>query len=77
MFSALDRDNSGTIDVGELRLGLGRLGLGLTVAQFEWLMRTLDADGDGVIRHFAPRILHALYRVQARCKLRLYFFADN
>ncbi len=33
----------------ELEKGIRRLGLGLTQAQLDWLLKTLDADGNGSV----------------------------
>lgn len=40
---------SGDIDMTELEKGIRRLGLGLTQAQLDWLLKTLDADGNGSV----------------------------
>jgi len=44
-FKAIDRDNSGYIDAGEL----GKLGSGMNKSKREALMNKLDKDGDGKI----------------------------
>jgi hypothetical protein len=49
MFAAIDRDSSGEIDIDEFEKGIRRLGLGLTPQQLEWLLETMDADGNGQI----------------------------
>jgi len=49
MFEAIDRDGSGEIDIDEFEKGIRRLGLGLTPQQLEWLLETMDADGNGLI----------------------------
>jgi Ca2+-binding EF-hand superfamily protein len=40
---------SGEIDIHEIEKGIRRLGLGLTPAQLEWLLQTMDADQNGGI----------------------------
>ena len=52
-FAAMDRDDSGTLDRGEFATAIRRLGLGLTNAQIESLMRSLDRDGNGTIDYEA------------------------
>ena len=51
VFSAIDRDASGTLDETELGAAMQRLGLGLTPDQIQCLARALDRDGDGTVDH--------------------------
>ena len=48
-FRAADGDNSGTIDISELRDLLARLGSPRTAAQCDELVKKVDVDGDGTL----------------------------
>ena len=49
IFAAMDRDNSGTLDIEEFYAAMRRLGLGLTDEQVLGLADALDRDRDGTI----------------------------
>jgi Ca2+-binding EF-hand superfamily protein len=49
MFSVLDRDKSGSIDVGELSSGLRKFGVDLSTEEVGTLRAELDLNGDGKI----------------------------
>lgn len=51
IFSAVDTDGSGSIDVREFRDGIRRLGLGLTEPQIQEMVMAFDEDGNGEIEH--------------------------
>ena len=48
-FDLFDKDNSGSIDVGELREAMKALGLNLGKKEVKAMMRRLDKDGSGSI----------------------------
>eukprot|EP01043_Picozoa_sp_COSAG02_P034873 COSAG02_NODE_2463_length_8788_cov_3.119001_6_plen_554_part_00 len=52
-FAAMDRDDSGTLDRGEVATAIRRLGLGLEESQIESLMRSLDREGNGTVDYEA------------------------
>jgi len=47
LFYVMDLDSSGTIDMQELRTGLRRLDVGLTLWQEEAFLSSVDINGDG------------------------------
>ncbi|CAI8596393.1 unnamed protein product [Vicia faba] len=49
MFKGMDTDNSGTITVEELKLGLQQQGTKLSEQEVQQLMEAADADGNGTI----------------------------
>ncbi|CAN1250417.1 Calcium-dependent protein kinase 17 [Linum perenne] len=49
MFKGMDTDNSGTITLEELKLGLAKQGTKLTESEVKQLMEAADADGNGII----------------------------
>ena len=49
IFTAVDADGSGTVDVREFRDGIKRLGLGLTEPQIQEMIAVFDEDGNGEI----------------------------
>ena len=49
LFNSIDVDGSGAIDVEELHEALDMMGLGLSLAQVQELMDSVDDDGE--IRH--------------------------
>ena len=51
IFSSIDVDGSGSIDVREFRDGIRRLGLGLTEPQIQEMVMAFDEDGNGEIEH--------------------------
>lgn len=51
IFTAVDADGSGSIDVREFRDGIRRLGLGLTEPQIQEMVVAFDEDGNGEIEH--------------------------
>jgi Ca2+-binding EF-hand superfamily protein len=49
VFDALDTDKSGTIDIGELRAALSKMGLQLVANDIRACMDAIDVNGDGQI----------------------------
>ncbi|CAL5098442.1 unnamed protein product [Urochloa decumbens] len=49
MFKNIDKDNSGTITLDELKNGLAKHGTKLTDGEIQQLMEAADADGNGLI----------------------------
>ncbi|CAN6380466.1 unnamed protein product [Urochloa humidicola] len=49
MFKNIDKDNSGTITLDELKNGLAKHGTKLTDSEIQQLMEAADADGNGLI----------------------------
>ncbi|XP_062182617.1 calcium-dependent protein kinase 25-like [Phragmites australis] len=49
MFKSIDKDNSGTITLEELKNGLAKQGTKLSDAEIQQLMEAADADGNGLI----------------------------
>jgi centrin-1 len=48
-FALMDRNDSGTIEAGELRDAVTALGLELSDSELKQMIQDADADGDGVI----------------------------
>ncbi|KAF7833585.1 calcium-dependent protein kinase 17-like [Senna tora] len=49
MFRGMDTDNSGTITIEELKLGLAKQGTKLSEQEVQQLLEAADADGNGTI----------------------------
>ncbi|XP_057867291.1 calcium-dependent protein kinase 17 isoform X2 [Cryptomeria japonica] len=49
MFGSMDTDNSGTITLEELKIGLARQGSRISDSEVEQLMESADVDGNGTI----------------------------
>uniref|UniRef100_A0A0D6R1B3 non-specific serine/threonine protein kinase n=1 Tax=Araucaria cunninghamii TaxID=56994 RepID=A0A0D6R1B3_ARACU len=49
MFASMDTDNSGTITLEELKIGLARQGSRISDTEVKQLMEAADVDGDGTI----------------------------
>ncbi|XP_065858723.1 calcium-dependent protein kinase 3 isoform X1 [Euphorbia lathyris] len=49
MFKSMDTDNSGTVTLEELKVGIPQLGTKLTEAEVEQLLEAADVDGNGTI----------------------------
>ena len=50
VFRKMDKDNSGDVDVSELKESLSSMGYNLTNKDARFLMRCMDTDGDGKAR---------------------------
>merc|ERR1711991_760826 len=50
-FLAIDKDNSGTIDINELQNGIKRLGIILTKKSLQKLMNVMDPSNKGFISY--------------------------
>ena len=51
LFQGWDRDRNGKVDVGELRLAIGELGLGAENETIDAVFASLDADKSGFVRY--------------------------
>ncbi|GLJ26586.1 hypothetical protein SUGI_0515670 [Cryptomeria japonica] len=49
MFGSMDTDNSGTITLEELKIGLARQGSRISDSEVEQLVESADVDGNGTI----------------------------
>jgi len=49
LFNSIDQDGNGTLERGELMAALRRLGVRLTSAELDGILRAIDADGNGTI----------------------------
>lgn len=49
LFNSIDQDGNGTLERGELMAALRRLGVKLTGAELDGILRAIDVDGNGTI----------------------------
>ena len=66
LFTAIDKDGSGSLDLAELTAGCTDVGLKLTPRELRALQRALDVNGDGCIT-FAE-LMHSVQAEQLRLR---------
>ena len=66
VFEAVDTDGSGKVELGELRTGLGELGMVMSEAEVNCMMYELDVDEDGKLSvgEFVPMAFEMLVSIK-------------